>query len=93
MKTLLEGYVRLDGIIRHDQHLDEGVVEEFEMFINKNEICVTHMQDYKIIWTEEILPRREGQSKSGKTNRLNPTSLNPYGVTIQTVKLVSLKVL
>jgi hypothetical protein len=83
MKILLEGYARLDRIIRQDEHLDDGVVEELEMFIGKYKTCVAHMHEYKRIWTEEIVPRQEEQSKAWKASRLKPAKFNPYGVGVK----------
>jgi hypothetical protein len=93
MKILQEGYDRLDRIIRHDEHLDEDVEKVLEMFIRKYEICVAHMQDYKIIWTKKILPRQEAQSNAWTANPLRPASFNPYRATTLTAKLDALKAL
>jgi hypothetical protein len=92
MKTLREGYVRLDSIIKHD-HLHEDVDKVIETFITKYETCVTHMQEYKRIWEDEILPRQEEQSRAWKANPLKPASLNPYGVGTLAAKLDALKAL
>ena len=62
MKALQEGYVRLDAIIKQDDHLGEAVDNFLELCIAKYNLCVTHMQEYKRIWTEEILPRQAEQS-------------------------------
>jgi len=90
MKLLLEGHVRMDWIIWYDQHLEETAEEALEMFIGKYNICVAHMHEYKRIWTEEILPRQEEQSRIWKASRLMPASLNPYAVK---AKLAALKAL
>ena len=90
MKLLLEGHVRMDWIIWHDQHLEEAAEEALEMFIEKYETCVAHMLEYKRIWTEEILPRQKEQSRIWKASPLMPASLNPYGVK---AKLAALKAL
>jgi hypothetical protein len=90
MKLLLEGYVKMDGLIRYNDHLEEAAEDELEMFIEKYETCVAHMHEYKRIWTEEILPRQEEQSRIWKASRLMPASLNPYAVK---AKLAALKAL
>ena len=90
MKLLLEGYVKMDGLIRYNDHLEEDAEVELEMFIGKYETCVAHMHEYKRIWTEEILPRQKEQSKAWKASPLMPASLNPYGVK---AKLAALKAL
>ena len=93
MKKLREGYDRLDRIIRQGHILDEDVKDFLETIINKYETCVEHMQDYKRIWTDEILPRQEEQSRAWKANPLKPASLNPYGVATLNAKLDALKAL
>jgi hypothetical protein len=90
MKLLLEGYVKMDGLIRYNDHLEEAAEVELEMFIKKYETCVAHMHEYKRIWTEEILPRQKEQSNSWEASRLMPAFLNPYGVK---AKLAALKAL
>jgi hypothetical protein len=80
MKLLREGYVKMDWLIRSNQHLEEVAEVELEMFIGKYNICVAHMHEYKRIWTEEILPRQKEQSNAWKASPLMPASLNPYGV-------------
>jgi hypothetical protein len=90
MKLLLEGHVRMDWIIWHDQHLEQDAEDELEIFIEKYETCVAHMLEYKRIWTEEILPRQKEQSRIWKASRLMPASLNPHAVK---AKLAALKAL
>ena len=63
------------------------------MFINKYETCVTHINEYKRIWKDEILPRQEEQSRAWKANPVKPASFNPYGVGTVAAKLDALKAL
>ena len=93
MKTLLLGYVRLDAIIRQDDHLGAAVDNFLELCIAKYNICVTHLQEYERIWTEEILPRQEEQSQAWKSSSFKPAILNPYGPTTLSAKLAALKAL
>ena len=93
MKNLKEGYDRLDEIIRDDYHLPQAAEDVLEMFIDKCELCKTHMQEYKRIWVEEILPRQEEQSNAWKASYVKPASLNPYGLITLTAKLDALKAL
>jgi hypothetical protein len=91
MNTLREAYVKLDAIIRHDQHLDPDVEALLEMLISKYEICVAHLQDYKTIWKQQILPRQEQQAKAWKPSPFEWS--NPYGPTSLAHKLASLEAL
>ena len=93
MKTLREGYVRLDAIIRQDAHLGEAVDNFLELCIAKYELCVTDLLEYKRIWTEEILPKQEEQSQAWKSSPFKPAILNPYGPTTISAKLAALKAL
>jgi hypothetical protein len=78
MKTLREGYARLDAIIRKDGHLSQAVENFLEECIDKYNLCVTDMQEYKRLWTKEILPRQEEQSQAWKCSSFKPAILNPY---------------
>jgi hypothetical protein len=93
MKTLLEGYVKLDAIIRQDGHLSQAVEDFIEECIDKYNLCVTEMEEYKRIWTQEILPRQEEQSQAWKENPLLPAGFNPYGLRPLSAKLAALKAL
>jgi hypothetical protein len=93
MKTLGEGYARLDKIIKQDAHLTQAVEDFIELCITKYELCVTDMQEYERLWTKEIMPRQEVQKKAWKSNPLLPAVLNPYGPTTLKAKLAALKAL
>jgi len=91
MKTLHEAYVKLDAIIRHDHHLPRDVEALLETLISKYQICVVHLQDYKTIWKQQILPRQEQIAKAWKPSPVEWS--NPYGPTSIAHKLASLKAL
>jgi len=93
MKTLREGYARLDAIIRKDAHLTQAVEDFIEECIAKYDLCVTHMQEYERIWTQEIMPRQEVQKKAWKSNPFAPAGFNPYGLRPLGAKLAALKAL
>jgi len=93
MKALQEGYVKLDAIIRQDGHLSQAVDDFIEECIAKYDLCVTHMQEYERIWTQEIMPRQEVQKKAWKENPLLPAGFNPYGLRPLGAKLAALKAL
>jgi hypothetical protein len=59
--------------------------------ISKYEICVVHLQAYKTIWTQQILPRQEQQAKDWKPSPFEWS--NPYGPASIAHKLASLKAL
>jgi hypothetical protein len=85
------GYLKLDAIIRQDDHLGEAVDNFLELCIAKYELCVTHLREYKRIWTEEILPRQEEQKKAWRPTPFQWS--NPYGPTTLSAKLATLKAL
>ena len=93
MNTLREGYDRLDAIIRQDGHLSQAVEDFIEECIDKYNLCVTDMQEYERLWTQEILPRQEEQSRAWKENPLLPAGFNPYGLRPLGAKLAALKAL
>jgi hypothetical protein len=73
-------------------HPSASMVEALlETLISKYEICVVHLQAYKTIWKQQILPRQEQQAKDWKPSPFEWS--NPYGPASITHNLASLKAL
>ena len=92
MNNLSEGYGKLYSIIRH-RRLDNDVNQVLNEYIEQCIICKNYMEEYRRIWTEEIVPSQKEKSNAWKVNPLLPAARNPYETPTLKVKLVTMKAL
>ncbi len=90
MKSLNEGYQRLDSIIT-ENHLEEGFDDDLENFIRKQDICKKDMEDYKRLWEEVIMPGRTKKTEEWRNSKI--TKFLPYLWIGTLTKLDALKAL